>query len=138
MTEAKNLHDVVERPFLKPANVRAELGLQSERPRPRPFHRAPDPKTCSARRIKRVPAETRVAQDPVAGAAASNLQRGGKAKLLERADLLGRRALHLLQLHAVIEREDPDMRPVAVPIGRPVELFELFVLAKGLPRRRRA
>jgi hypothetical protein len=117
MTEAKNLHDVVERPLLKSSNVRTELGLQSERPRPWPFDRASDPQACSARRIKRVPTKTQVAQDPVAGTTASNLQGGGETKLLESPDLLGRRPVHLLQLHAVIEREDLDMRPVAVPIG---------------------
>ena len=45
--------------------------------------------------------------------------------------LLGRGALHLLDLHAVVEGEDAHLGPVAGAVGGPVHLFELGVLAQG-------
>ena len=61
-----------------------------------------------------------------------HLQRGLEAKPLERADPIRRRALHLLELRSVIEGKDPHIRPVAMPIGRPVHLLELGIVAQVL------
>ena len=82
--------------------------------------------------MQRRAAEPVVAEDAVAGAAVRDLERGLQAELLEGADLLGRRAVHLLELHPVVEGEDPHLRPVAamlaLPVGRPVHLLQRRVV----------
>ena len=84
--------------------------------------------------MQRGAAEPVVAEDAVAGAAVPHLERRPEAELLEGADLLGRGPVHLLELHPVVEGEDPHLRPVAamlaLPVGRPVHLLERRVVAQ--------
>ena len=58
-----------------------------------------------------------------------NPQRGIEAQPLKGAAFLERVALHLLELRAVIEGEDPHGRPVPLAVGGPVHLLELRVVA---------
>ncbi len=138
VVEAQDLDHMLQRPFLQAAEIGADLGFQRQRARAGPFDRTADPEAGACGLKQGVAAKAAVAEDAVAGLAVGDLQGGLQAQLLERADLCGGRTLHLLQLHAVVEGEDPHRRPVLVAVGRPVDLFQRRRPCAGPFRRRRA
>ena len=133
VAEAQRLDHMAKRPFREPAVVRPDLRLKDQGARSGPFHRPPDPEPGARRAVKRGPPEAPVAQDAVTGPPARDAKRRVKAQFLEGPDARGvgaRVARHVLKLHAVVEGEDPHRRPVAVPVRRPVNLFQRDILAQ--------
>ena len=78
--------------------------------------------------MQRRPAEPVVAQDAITRTPVLDLERRLEAELLEGADLLGCGALHLLELHPVVEGEDPHLGPVPGAVRRPVDLLQRLVM----------
>ena len=76
VAEAEHLDHVLARPFAQAAAVAAELGLQRQRPRARPFAGPADPEAGAGGGVQRRAAEPVVAEDAVAGAAVPHLERG--------------------------------------------------------------
>ena len=132
MTKAEHLDDLVAGPFREAAIVRSQGWLERQRTGAGPFHRPTDPETSSLGSVERVGAEPAVTEDAVTTPISLHLERRLEAEALEGADPLGRRAGQLLELRAVVEGEDSHFGPVPVPVGGPVDLFELGIVAQVL------
>ena len=77
-----------------------------------------------------VPANAVVAQDAVARPAGLDPQRRLEAKLFECSAFFERETFDFLKLHAVVESENPTVGPVALAVGRPVNLLKLLVVSQ--------
>ena len=131
VTEAQNLDHLIAGPFQEPAVVRPQRRLEREGPGAGPFHWPTEPEALPLGCAERAPKPS-IAENTVSGPTVPHLERRLEAELLEHADPIRRGTLHLLELCLVIGGKDPHLRPVAIPIGRPVHLLELGVVAQVL------
>ncbi len=137
VAEDEKLHHVLARPFAELTAIRAKLRLELDRARARKLCRPADPQPGPRGAVQRVPADPVVAENAVARLPVLDLKRRVEAEFLEPPALLGRIALHLLQLHPVVEGEGAQRRPVApvahrVAVRGPVDLFQLRVVPEIL------
>ena len=65
MAEAKNLHDVVARPLLQPAIIKAKFRFQRQRPRTRPFAWTTDPQARTGGRVQCLATNATVAENTI-------------------------------------------------------------------------
>src|ERR1700736_5881385 len=130
MAEAQDLHDVLARPFPQSTAIGSQFRLKLQGSRSRPFARPSDPQPATGRRMQRPPADAVVAQDAVARPAGLDPQRRLETKLFECSAFFERETFHFLKLDAVVEGENPAFGPVALAIGRPVNLFKLPVVSQ--------